>query len=562
MTVPFTEMKMAEKIVIIGGVAAGATAAAKARRTDEKCEITLIEKGKYISYANCGLPYYAAGIIKSKKDILLNTPEKFSKRFNLTVLVNTEAVAIDRKKKTVTIKDKKATKEIPYDKLIIAVGGKTVIPPIKGINDVPYFTMRTVDDADNFRRFVTKQNPKTAIVIGGGFIGVETAEALMHRGLKTTVVEAKAEIMPNLPPAVAINLREYMESKKIKFKLGVFAESVEYSGKKVILKLSDGSELKADMLLVCTGVVPDTTLAESCGLKIGKTGGIEVDETMRTSDPSIFAAGDAAEKVSFFTGKKILLPLAGAANRQGRVAGAQAVSAKEDMTFPPVIGTSIVGFDGFSAGMTGLSLEQAKQAGFDADCVFTEDNDISGYYPGAEPIFLMTVFEKKTGRLLGCAGSGIKGVDKRLDSASVAIYSKLSVFDLEDIEFAYAPQFAKARDNLNVAGFAAANKLRGVGFSITPDELSELRKKGEIQLVDVRNEEEYAQVQMKEAINIPLNTLRDSMDKLDKSKPVYVHCAVGLRGYLAVRVLRGNGFEAYNVSGGIRAAKRHKLPNC
>lgn len=554
-------MKMAEKIVIIGGVAAGATAAAKARRTDEKVEITLIEKGRYISYANCGIPYYAAEIIKSKKDIILNTPEKFSERFNLNILINTEAIAIDRKKKTVTVKDKKGTGEIPYDKLIIAVGGKTFLPPVKGLDKAPYFTMRTVEDADRFRRFVTKEKPKTAVVIGGGFIGVETAEALMHRGIKTTIVEAKPEIMPNLPPVIAVNLREHMEKKKIAFRLGVSAEEVQKDGKKLALKLSDGSGLKADMLFVCTGVFPDTELAKNCGLKIGETGGIEVDEAMRTSDPNIFAAGDAAEKVSFFTGKKVLLPLAGAANRQGRAAGANAVS-KKDMTFPPVVGTSIVGFDGFCVAQTGLNLEQALKAGFDADCVFTEDKDISGYYPGAEYIFMMTVFEKKTGRLLGCIASGVKGVDKRIDSASVAIYSKLSVFDLEDLEFAYAPQFAKARDNLNIAGFVAANKLRGTGFSVTPEELGEIRKNHKIQLVDVRGENEYAESNLKEAVNIPLNTLRDSLDKLDKSKPVYIHCAVGLRGYLAVRILRGNGFEAFNVSGGIRAIKRHKFKGC
>lgn len=325
---------MGRKIVVIGGVAAGATAAAKARRTDESSEITVLEKGKYISYANCGLPYYTGGIIKPRKKILLHTPDTYGTRFNADVLVSTEATSINRSARTVTVRDKNGERDIPYDKLIIAVGGKTVIPPIRGIDKTPYFTMRTVDDADAVRKYIEKNKPKSAAVIGGGFIGVETAEAMMHCGIKTTVVEAKPEIMPNMPGIVAMNLREHMEKKGIGFKLGVFAQRVEKTVKnKIDISLSDGTLLKTDMLFLCAGVTPDTALARECGLEIGQTGGIAVDDTMRTSDRDIFAAGDVVEKLNRITGKKVLLPLAGPANREGRTAGYNAAT-DGDMKFP------------------------------------------------------------------------------------------------------------------------------------------------------------------------------------------------------------------------------------
>jgi NADPH-dependent 2,4-dienoyl-CoA reductase/sulfur reductase-like enzyme/rhodanese-related sulfurtransferase len=549
------EKKMGKKILVIGGVAAGATAAAKARRTDEDAEITVLEKGKYISYANCGLPYYTGGVIKPRKKILLHTPDTYGTRFNADVLVRTEATAIDRKKRTVTVKDKNGERELPYDKLIIAVGGKTIIPPVKGIEKTPFFTMRTVDDADSVRKFIEKNKPKTAVIIGGGFIGVETAEAMMHCGIKTVIVEAKAEIMPNMPRIAAMNLREHMERKGIDFRLGVFAQEVSESKGKISISLSGGETLKADMLFLCAGVAPDTALAKDCGLEIGSAGGIAVDDTMRTSDKDIFAAGDVVEKLNRVTGKKVLLPLAGPANREGRTAGYNAVT-DGDMKFPGVVGTSIVGFDGYSAGQTGITYEQALQAGIDADYVYTEDADIAEYYPGATYIFMMTVFEKKTGRLLGCAASGEKGVDKRLDVASAALYAGLSVFDLENLEFAYAPQFAKAKDNLNIAGFVASNKLRGTGFAVSPEEFREIRKKEKIQILDVRTVKEHDDACVEGSVNIPVNMLREKLNTLDKNTPVYVYCAVGFRGYLAVKMLRNSGFEAYNVSGGMETIAR------
>lgn len=552
------EIKMSRKILVIGAVAAGATAAAKARRTDETAEITILEKGKYISYANCGLPYYTGGIIKSRKDILLHTPETYGTRFNAEVLTRTEAIAINPLAQTVTVKDKKGERDLSYDKLIIAVGGKTIIPPIKGIQTTKFFTMRTVDDADAVRKFIEKNKPKTAVIIGGGFIGVETAEAMMHCGLKTTIVEAKTEIMPNLPPIVAVNLREHMEQKKIKFRLGVFALETETDKKgKISVTLSDGEKLQTDMLFLCTGITPDTDLAKGCGLELGSTGAILTDDTMRTSNQNIFAAGDVTEKLNRITGKKVLLPLAGAANREGRTAGFNAAS-DGDMKFPGIVGTSIVGFDGYEAGMAGITYNQAIEAGIDAELVYTEDSDISSYYAEPTYIFMQTVFEKKTGRLLGCAASGEKGVDKRLDAASVALYAGLSVFDLENIETAYAPQFGKAKDNLNIAGFVASNKIRNTGLTVSPEEFHEISKNNSIQLIDVRREEEFNENRLDKAVHIPLSVLRNAINTIDKSKPVYVYCAVGFRGYLATKILCANGFEAYNISGGIEAVERFK----
>ncbi|WP_022852286.1 FAD-dependent oxidoreductase [Limisalsivibrio acetivorans] len=545
------------KIVVIGGVAAGATAAAKARRTSEDADISLLEKGKYISFANCGLPYYTGGTIESRNKILLHTPKSYGGRFNVDVNVNTEAVDIDRKAKKVLLSSKEGEGEIEYDRLIIAVGGKMIIPPIEGIDNTPYFTMRTVEDADSVKEFIEKSKPKSAVIIGGGFIGVETAEAMLHCGLETTIVEAKPEIMPNLPQVVAMNLREYIENSGVSVKRGVFASKVEKDGG-IKVSLSSGETIETDMLFLCTGVLPNTDLAEKAGLRIGETGGIWTDDTMRTSDPEIYAAGDAVEKLNRITRKKVLLPLAGPANREGRTAGYNSVT-DGDVKFPGVIGTSIVGFGEYCAACTGLTYEKALEAGYDAEYVYTEDADISEYYPGFNFIFLKTVYEKKTGKILGAAASGKTGVDKRIDCIATAITGGLTVYDLEHLELAYAPQFAAAKDNLNLAGFAASNRLRGTGYIITPEEMLEiLRKEKDTQLVDVRTKMEYRHGRIDDAVNIYVNELRKNLDKIDKSRPVYLYCAVGFRGYIALRTLRNLGYEAYNITGGIEAFNRIK----
>lgn len=547
---------MNNRIVIIGGVAAGATAAAKARRTSEDVSITMAEKGRYISFANCGLPYYTGGVIESRSDILLHTRQSFGQRFNAEVLTGTEAVNIDPKSKRVTFSSGGKITEKPYDKLLIATGAKTFIPKIDGLDSVPCFTMRTVEDADGIKDFIEKNRPQTALIIGGGFIGVETAEAMLHCGIKPVVAEAADEIMPNLPKIIAMNLREKMEESGCTVITKRFVRSLRKS-ERIEAELSDGQTVQADFVILCTGVRPEVELAVSAGVQIGEKGGILTNERMETSVQDIYAAGDAAEKTNLITGKKMLLPLAGPANREGRTAGCN--MAGGDMVFKGVIGSSVLGFQGFVVAQTGLTYEQALAAGFDADYVYTEDVNTTSYYPGHGYIFMMTVFDRKSGRLLGLSACGAEGTEKRADEAAVAIYSGLTVYDLEHLEFCYAPQFASAKDNLNIAGFVAANSLRSTGFTVTPEFIYEkIRSGAKLQILDVRSAPEFAAYAIEGAVNISVNDVRNCTDKIDRSLPVYVYCAVGFRGYLAVRTLRNLGFEAFNITGGIEAYFRVK----
>jgi len=548
---------MSEKILVIGGVAAGATGAAKARRTSEELDITLVEKGKYISFANCGLPYYTGGKIEERGSILLHTKLSFGKRFNTQVFNKTEAVAIHPDKKIVELNTIRGIVERPYDKLLVATGAKTFIPPIEGINDVDYFTMRTVEDADGVKKFIETNKPKTAAVIGAGFIGIEVAEAMLHCGIKPTVIEALDEVMPNFPKVIAMNLREKMIKDGCDVIVKTFVTKVEKVEDAYEISLSDGKNLTVDLLIMCTGVKPFADIAVDAGIKLGENGGILTNDRMETNLPDIFAAGDVVEKTHIVTGKKMLLPLAGPANREGRVAGAN--MAGLDMRFKGVLGSSVLGFEGFTMAQTGLTYEQAIAAGFDADYVYSEDVNTSSYYPDHGFIFMMTIFEKKSGRLLGVSACGADGTAKRVDEAAVAIYAGLTVYDLENLEFCYAPPFASAKDNLNIAGFVASNHLRGSGYVVTPEFLVEqMKKNSSVQILDVRTEAEHEVYSIEGSFNIFLNDLRDNIDKIDKSRPVYVYCAVGFRGYLATRTLRNLGFEAYNVTGGIEAYCRVK----
>lgn len=549
---------MPEKILVIGGVAAGATGAAKARRTSEDAEITLVEKGKYISFANCGLPYYTGGTIEKRSSILLHTRQSFGKRFNADVLTKTEAVAIDPKGKSVLLKTSKGEIERPYDKLLLAVGAKTFIPPIEGIESVHYYTMRTVEDADNVKEFIEKEKPKTALIIGAGFIGIEVAEAMLNCGIKPTVVEALDEVMPNFPPVVAMNLREKMVKEGCDVIIKTFVKKLETTeDNKINATLSDGRIIKNDLVIMCTGVKPFVDLPLTAGVELGERGGVAVNDRMETSVKDIYAAGDLVEKVNLITGKKMLLPLAGPANREGRVAGANMVGG--DMRFKGVIGSAVVGFEGFVMAQTGLTYKQALESGFDADYMYTEDVNRASYFPMHGHIFMMTVYDKKSGKLLGMSACGPDTVEKKIDHAAVALYAGLTVEDLENLELCYAPPFASAKDNVNIAGFVASNEMRGIGYTVKPEWLLEaINKKENLQIVDVRTKIECDMYMVEGAKNIYVNDLRDQLDSLDKSTPVYVYCAVGFRGYLAMRMLRHLGYEAYNVTGGIEAYERLK----
>jgi len=545
---------MSEKILVIGGVAAGATGAAKARRTSEDLDITMVEKGKYISFANCGLPYYTGGTIEKRTSILLHTKQSFGKRFNTDVLTKTEAISIDPKEKSVLLKTSKGEIERPYDKLLLAVGAKTFIPPIEGVDDVPYHTMRTVEDADGVKKCLENDKPKDVLIIGAGFIGIEVAEAMLHCDVKPTVVEALEEVMPNFPTVVSMNLREKMIRSGCDVIVKTFVTKLEKADR-IKAHLSDGRVLETDMIVMCTGVKPAVDLPLTAGVELGEKGGVAVNSRMETNVKDIYAAGDLVEKVNLVTGKKCLLPLAGPANREGRTAGTN--MAGGNMEFKGVLGSSVVGFDGFVMAQTGLTYKQALEAGFDADYVYTEDVNRSSYYPIHAHIFMMTVFDKKSGKLLGVSACGPDSTEKKIDHAAVALYAGLSVYDLEHLELCYAPPFASAKDNLNIAGFVASNTLRGTGFTVKPEWLLEqVKKNAGLQIIDVRTELECKMYMVEGAKNIFVNELREKMDLIDKSRPVYVYCAVGFRGYLAVRNLRNMGYEAYNVTGGIEAYER------
>lgn len=548
---------MSDRLLVIGGVAAGATGAAKARRTSEDVDITLVEKGKYISFANCGLPYYTGGVVDKRTKILLHTKQSFGKRFAAEVLTKTEAVEINPKKKTVTLQSSKGLEERPYDKLLLALGAKTFVPPIEGIDEVPYYTMRTVEDADGVRNFVEKNSPGSAVIIGAGFIGVEVAEAMLHCGVKPCVIEAMDEVMPNFPPVVAMNLREKMVKEGCDVIIKAFVKKLEKTETGIKVHLSDGRTVDTDMVILCTGVKPSVELPVSAGIELGERGGVFTNERMETNIPDIYAAGDLVEKTHIVTGKKVLLPLAGPANREGRTAGEN--MAGGNAVFKGVQGSAVVGFNGFVMAQTGLTYKQALEAGFDADYVYTEDVNWASYLPEQGFIFMMMVYEKKTGRLLGMSASGAPGTEKRVDEAAVAIYAGLTVYDMENFELCYAPSFGSAKENLNIAGFVAANELRGIGYIVKPEEILEkIRKNENFQLFDVRTGIECGMGMIEGAVNIYVNEIRENLDKIDESRPVYVYCAVGFRGYLAVRELRNMGYEAYNVTGGIEAYARLK----
>lgn len=544
---------MSKKIVIIGGVAAGATAAAKARRVDENSQITVVEKSGYISYANCGLPYYLGGVIPKRGEILLHTPESFSKRFNAKVLVNSKATFIDEKMKKVIVESTDGEFLLDYDKLIIAVGGTPIIPPIKGIEKVPYFFVRTVEDVDNILDKI--EGKKNALVVGAGYIGIEVCEALYHLRISTTVVEISENILPGFDPECSLNILEEMAKVGIQVRNLTALKEVTQHEDTVKCLFSDGTSGEFDMLFLCTGVKPDITLAKTCGIKIGENGGIITDEYMQTSVQDIYAAGDVVEKFNPITEKYTLLPLASPANREGRVAGCNAAGG--DMTFPGAFGASVVTFNESVVARTGLSFKQAKDAGFEPDVVYLENAQHAEYYPQAKFIFFKLIFDKKSSRILGAVASGSEGVTRRIDVISTAIYGKMTVFDLENLELCYSPSQGSAKDIQNLAGFVAGNQMRGEGYGITPDNFLKIYNKDwDFTLLDVRTKAEYRGYNLNGSINIGVNDLRDNLNKIDVEKPVFVYCAVGFRGYLATKILRSRGFKAYNVLGGIGAVNR------
>lgn len=544
---------MSTKIIIVGGVAGGASAAAKARRTNESADITIFEKGPYVSFANCGLPYYVGETIKDRDDLLLQTPERFWKRFRVLVHVLHEVLKIDRREKSVCVKNL-VTQEVtshPYDALILSPGAGAIVPNISGIHAKNIFSVKTVPDSEAIKSFLHDYPSQQALVIGGGFIGLETAEALVHRGLNVTIIEKAPEILPPFDPDMARLVAHHLQEKKVKIIVGDGIKGFQQTGNFAQeAELESGTRLPMDLAILSIGVRPELKLAREAGLEIGASGGIAVNERQQTSDPDIYAAGDAVETTHLVTGKRTRIPLAGPANKQGRVAGANAVGG--DLQFHGALGTAIVESMGITAAKTGLTEQEAKIHGVKYFVSVTHPLDHAGYYPGAEALHMKLVVEQETGKLLGAQIVGEHGVDKRIDVLATALHAKMRVQDLEQLDLAYAPQFNSAKGPVIMAGFVAANTLRGEVKTVTGEELQKrMEANTSLQLLDVRTADEYQEAHLPQAHLVPVDELRDHLQELDPSQETVVYCRVGLRGYLAARILLQHGFtNVSNLTGG------------
>jgi NADPH-dependent 2,4-dienoyl-CoA reductase/sulfur reductase-like enzyme/rhodanese-related sulfurtransferase len=541
-------MKTPRKIIIVGGVAGGASAAAKARRVDESAEIHVFERGPYISFANCGLPYFIAGEIEDRAKLIVMTPENFWTRSRVHAHVNHDVLAINRAAKTIRVKRPDGSVlDVAYDKLILSQGARPIVPPIPGVALPKVFTLRDIPDMDRIAAFVHERNPRHAVVIGGGFIGLEMAEAFHRRGIHVTIVERNPHILPLLDRDLAIHLQNQIRRADFDFKVDAIATAFTAEG----VEFADGSKLPADLILLSVGVKAEVELAKAAGLEIGATGGVKTNGRMESSDPDIYAVGDAAETTHALTGARARIALAGPANRQGRIAGANAAGAK--LIYPGALGTSIVRVLNMTVGFTGLNSAQAAKAGFSFFTSLTRDHSHAHYYPGAKPVMIKVVAEEGTGRLLGAQVMGERGIDKRVDVLATAIAGRMSVFDLETLDLAYAPPFGSANDPINTAGFVASHIARGDIATVAPETW---KPNGEL-LVDVRDADELAEFgKLPDAVNIPLAQLRDRLGELPRNRRIVTYCQKGQRGYLAACALHGNGFEGVaNLRGGFLQAR-------
>ena len=545
-------MKTPRKIVIVGGVAGGASAAAKARRVDETAEIHVFERGPHISFANCGLPYFIAGEIAERDSLIIMTPEKFWDRSRVRAHVNHEVLAIRRDTKTLRVKGPDGVeRDEPYDKLILSQGAQPIVPPIPGVELPHVFTLRDIPDMDRIAAFLAERQPRRAVVIGGGFIGLEMAEAFHHRGLHVTVVERNPHMLPLLDADMAAQLQNQIRRDDFDFKVNAHAARFTAEG----VEFADGSRLSADLILLSVGVKAEVELARAAGLEIGVTGGVKTNGRMESSDPNIYAVGDAAETIHALTGARARIALAGPANRQGRIAGANAAGAR--MIYPGALGTSIVRVLNQTVGFTGMNSAQAAKAGFTFFSSLTRDPSHAHYYPGAKTVLIKVIAEEGTGRLLGAQVLGEIGVDKRVDVLATAIAAKMSVFDLETLDLAYSPPFGSANDPINTAGFVASHIARGDVATVS----SESWRPGGEFLLDVRDPDELVEFgALAGAVNLPLAQLRDRLGELPRDRRIVTYCQKGQRGYLAACALHGSGFEdVANLRGGYLQAKLNGL---
>lgn len=550
------------KVVIVGGVAGGATAAARIRRLDENAEIKIFEKSGYISYANCGLPYYIGGEISDREELTLQTPESFNARFRVDVKVRHEVVAINPDRKTVTVRNLSGGEvfEEKYDKLVLSMGAKPIRPNLPGIDDERIFTVRNVEDTFRIKDYIDATKPERAVVIGGGFIGIEMAENLRRLGTEVTLVEAAPQLMAPFDGDMAAFIHAEVRAAGVKLVLGGMVDGFESNGKSLGVRLKDGVTISCDMAVLAIGVAPDTALAKDAGFELGIKGSIVVNERMETSVPDVYAVGDAVQIKNFVTGKPALISLAGPANKQARIA-ADNICGK-DSRYNGAQGSSVIKVFRLTAAATGINERTAKSEGIDADKVILSPMNHAGYYPGGKIMTMKVVFEKGTYRLLGAQIVGFDGVDKRIDVLATAIRAGMKITDLTELDLAYAPPYSSAKDPVNMAGFMAENIRDGLVGQWYYDDEPTLPRDGSVTLLDVRTVQEFATGNINGFVNIPVDELRERAGELDKDKPVYVICQSGLRSYIAARILAGRGFEVYNFAGGYRfyaAVVRDKL---
>ena len=539
------------KYIIIGGVAGGATAAARLRRVDEKSDILLLEKGKYISYANCGLPYYIGGVIDEREKLLVQTPASFGQRFRVDVRVENEVIAIHPQNKTITVRTVDGGEyEETYDKLLLSPGATPVRPPLEGIDSEGIFTLRNVEDTDHIKSYLTEYAVKRAVVVGAGFIGLEMAENLHHAGVSVSVVEMGNQVMAPIDFSMAAPVHQHLVQKGVSLYLEEGVTHFQRTEQGITVFLKSGKTIPADMVLLSIGVRPATALAKDAGLKIGEAGGIWVNEYLETSEKDIYAVGDAIEYPHPLTGKPWLNYLANPANRQGRIVADNMVFGNK-VSYEGAIGTSIAKVFDMTVASTGLAAKRLKQWEMEYQSSVTHSASHAGYYPDALPLTLKLTFHPVTGKLYGAQCIGYEGVDKRIDQIAGLIKRGGTVYDLMETEHTYAPPFSSAKDPIAIAGYVASNIISGAMPIITWREL--VQQKNEVMLIDTRTPEEFSFGSIPGAINIPLDDLRDRMSEVPTSKPVVLFCAVGLRGYLAQRILMGNGYRnVRNLSGGYK----------
>ncbi len=540
------------KVVIVGGVAGGATAAARIRRLDESAEILVFERSGYVSYANCGLPYYIGGVITDPEELTLQTPESFFKRFRVNMKVHHEVTAIHPEQKTVTVKNLETGSvfEESYDKLLLSPGARPSRPDLPGTGLDRLFTLRTVEDTFRIHEYVNRNKPRSVVLSGGGFIGLELAENFRELGLEVTIVQRPRQLMNPFDPEMAAFIHAKMRRKGVRLMLGHSVEGFQEKDGAIQVLLKGEEPISADMAVLAIGVTPDTPLAREAGLELGLRGSILVNDRMETSIPDIYAVGDAVQVKHLVTGEDTLISLAGPANKQGRIAADNICGG--DSRFHGSMGSSVIKLFDMTAASTGINERAAEKAGIDCDKVYLSPSSHAGYYPGGRAMTMKVLFEKQTFRLLGAQIVGYDGVDKRIDVLATAIQAGMSALKLKELDLAYAPPYSSAKDPVNMAGFMIENISRGLLKQFFWDETEEIPRDGSALLLDTRTKEEYEGGHLDGFVNIPVDELREHLHELERGKPVYVICQSGLRSYIACRILMQHGFDCRNFSGGYR----------